>query len=504
MVKLNFVYPSTELQFDWNTAIVIPVFEKDFPVPTDILVEEQQIAVQSIIDREIFSGKEDETYFIPSGSSSLAGIILCGLGPRESVDIERVRRLGGNVGVCAKNNKITRIFIDCTHFTLEQYPALLEGILLSQFTFDQYKTRTEELSAQGVHLHTVTFVVAESVDVDKATQLCEQAQQICEATNMIRRIVSSPANEITPQFLAEFAHTLCEKTANLTCKVLSVKDMEQEGLQAILAVGKGATNKPVMIVLEYIPSDTKITPIVLAGKGVTFDAGGIQIKPGNDMHEMRYDMAGAGAVLGALFSAGNVQLPIPVVGIIPAVENLPSGSALLPGDIIKTHRGLTVEVLNTDAEGRLILADAISYAQKYYNPMKIVDIATLTGGCITALGHFYAGIVGNDRNLIDELIQVGRYTGERLWELPLDPDFEQLIKSQFADIANIGPKGEASTIIGGIFLKQFIPRTIAWAHIDIAGTAWGVKHIPYWNTDYPTGFGVRLLSHWLIRSAQGK
>ncbi len=347
----------------------------------------------------------------------------------------------------------------------------------------------------------ITFLTHPDENVERVIKMTNDTVSVCNSVNMCRTLVCSPANELTPESLADFAKSMCEKV-ELKCRVLTKEEMEEEGLNAILAVGRGSAREPFMILVEYKHPDYEGDLVALVGKGVTFDTGGISLKPRDDMYEMKYDMAGAGAVLGVLYALGEIKPKVRVIGVIPAVENTPGSNALLPGDVIRSYSGKTVEVLNTDAEGRLILADAISYAYKKYSPATIIDIATLTGGCIIALGHFAGGIMGNDRELVDSLIKVGEKTGERLWELPLWSDYERLVKSEVADIANVGPKGEASTIVGGIFLKSFIEGNIRWAHIDIAGTAWGVKHISYWNEKYPTGFGVRLLTNWLISNSQ--
>ncbi|HOL19124.1 MAG TPA: leucyl aminopeptidase [Candidatus Hydrogenedens sp.] len=496
-MKVSVIHSQTTIEFDWNTALLIPIFETKLPIQCEILKEEQEIFIQSIIDRDLFSGKENDILYVPFASPNLAGVILLGLGKKEEFHEEKMRRIASSVINYTRNNKISSIVCDWNYISTEYIPPFIEGIILSQYIFDQYKTKNANEDKKTNPITNVTFIVSSEENIQTLNNQCEQTVLICNTVNMVRSLISSPANELTPQSFTTFAQNMFQNLP-LKFQVLDKSELEREGLNGILAVGKGSKNEPMMMILEYQPSSSNTEKqVVIVGKGVTFDTGGICLKPHEGMQEMRYDMSGAAVVLGTMYILAELKLNIPVIGLIPLVENIPSGSALLPGDIIKMYGGKTVEVLNTDAEGRLIIADAMAYAQKNYAPKKIIDIATLTGGCIIALGHFCAGVLGNDKELIKELLHAGNKTGERLWEFPLWTDYEKLIQSDFADVANIGPKGEASTIVGGIFLKQFVENNILWAHIDIAGTAWGVKHIAYWDSKYPTGFGVRLLIQWL-------
>lgn len=492
------IHPQTQIEWNWNTALLIPIFENKLPVDSELLTEDQEIIIQSMIDRDLFFGKDNEFLFVPFPDADFAGALLVGLGQQDKINIEKVRRISAQVLPHAKANKITRFVCDWERISPEYMTPFIEGIFLSQYTFEQYKNQEKKEGYKPTEINTITFIVSTNEDISILNNQCSQTVLICNAVTMARSLICSPANELTPQTFADIAKNVCKDT-QIKVRLLNKIEMEKEGLNCILSVGKGSKNEPLLLVLEYQPEMNSEKPLAIIGKGVTFDTGGICLKPRDDMHEMRYDMSGAAAVLATIYALNELKSNISAVGIIPLVENMPGGSALLPGDIIKTYSGKTVEVLNTDAEGRLILADAISYAQKNYSPQKIVDIATLTGGCIIALGHFAAGLLGNNEELIQELTQAGEQTGERLWTLPIWEDYDKLIQSDFADIANIGPKSDASTIIGAVFLKQFIENNTPWAHIDIAGTAWGVKHIPYWDTKYPTGFGVRLLTCWLLK-----
>ncbi|MCX8065583.1 MAG: leucyl aminopeptidase [Candidatus Hydrogenedentes bacterium] len=496
-MKVTIITIGGKFESDWNTALVIPSFEKDFPVQSELLSEELDMLIQSIVDREVFLGKEGEVFFIPIQDAKYAGVILLGLGSKEKLSEEKLRRAGGNIINCVHTNRISRIVFDWSKLCTSYISPIVEGLILSSFSYENFKTELDASKTNKVNIGTVVFLTHPDENIGRVIEETNDTVAICESVNMCRNLVCTPANDLTPGALAEFARTMCDKV-EIKSRILTRAEMEEEGLNAIIAVGRGSSREPCMIIVEYKHPDYTGDLIALIGKGVTFDTGGICLKPRDNLHEMKYDMAGAGAVLGVLYALGKLKPKMSVIGVIPAVENAPGNNALLPGDIIRTYSGKTVEVLDTDAEGRLILADAISYAYKKYSPHTIIDVATLTGGCITALGHFCAGIMGNDEQLVRSLIRIGEKTGERLWELPLWDDYEKLIKSEVADIANLGPAREAQTIVGGIFLKNFIEGNTKWAHIDIAGTAWGVDHISYWSKKYPTGFGVRLLTNWLV------
>jgi leucyl aminopeptidase len=270
-------------------------------------------------------------------------------------------------------------------------------------------------------------------------------------------------------------------------------------MNALLGVARGSAQPPRLIILEHHYSDD-VKTVALVGKGVTFDTGGISIKPAASMHEMKYDMCGAAAVLCAFMTLAELRPAINVIAVVPAAENMTGDAAQRPGDIVRAYNGKTIEVHNTDAEGRLILADAMAYAVDKYKPAAMVDAATLTGACVVALGFYAAGLFTNNQELADSLIAAGNATGERLWQLPLWPDYEKLIEGTHADLCNIGPR-EGGAISAAAFLKEFVGDT-PWAHLDIAGTAWGVKNIPYWSTDHATGFGVRLLTNWVLNQVE--
>lgn len=292
---------------------------------------------------------------------------------------------------------------------------------------------------------------------------------IANGVNRSRELGDLPGNICTPSYLSSQAKELADQYPNLDCKVLSEKQMEALGMGSLLSVTAGTEQPAKMIVLEYKGGKTRDKPIVLVGKGVTFDSGGISLKPGAGMDEMKYDMCGAASVFGTLSAIAEYKLPLNVTGIIPAVENMPSGSATRPGDVVTSMSGQTIEVLNTDAEGRMILCDALTYAGRY-KPSFVIDIATLTGACVMALGSHASGLLSNDDTLAQALENAGQNSGDRVWRLPLWNEYDKQLKSNFADMANIGGR-EAGTITAACFLGRFT-KNYRWAHLDIAGTAW--------------------------------
>ena len=307
-------------------------------------------------------------------------------------------------------------------------------------------------------------------------------------------LANSPGNIATPKHIAAFAKSLATST-QLTVQTLGKKELEKAGFGGMLAVSQGSANDPQMIILKHNPKKSKKRPIVLIGKTVTFDSGGISLKPGKNMEWMRYDKCGGMSILATMQMLDAMQTDLPVIGILGAAENMPDASATRPGDIIKMHNGKTVEVLNTDAEGRLILADILSYSAKY-KPECIVDVATLTGAVIVALGHAASAALGSDQLLINELLAAGSSSGERLWQLPLYAEYLEDMQSDFADLANLSKSGNAGTATAAAFLSAFVPPDIPWVHLDIAGTAWEMSDKPY-QAAGATLFGARLLTQWI-------
>ncbi|TJZ79029.1 leucyl aminopeptidase [Chitiniphilus eburneus] len=346
----------------------------------------------------------------------------------------------------------------------EVIAALAQAVVVEQYRFDDFKSNPDPRPA----LTHVNFAVARKSDVALAEAGLARGEAVGHGMNLTRQLGNLPANVCTPTYLAEEALRL-GKQQGLKVQVLDQPELEKLGMGSFLAVAKGSVEPPKLIVLEYRNGKKGAKPVVLVGKGITFDSGGISLKPGEGMDEMKYDMCGAATVLGTMQAAAQLALPINLVGVIATCENMPAGNANKPGDIIKSMAGLSIEVLNTDAEGRLILCDALTYAARF-EPETVIDIATLTGACIIALGHVATGLYANDETLADELLQAADHTGDKAWRLPLWDDYQEQLKSNFADLANIGGR-PAGSVTAACFLARFT-KDYRWAHLDIAGTAW--------------------------------
>jgi len=364
---------------------------------------------------------------------------------------------------------------------------------LAAYSFDQYLSDNDKKPAT---MEEGLLLVEDKAALDEARVKVNAAITICAGACFARDLVNQPGNTKSPAYLAEQALAMSAEDG-IECTVLEADQLRQEGFGALLGVAQGSCRDPRLIVLEYRGGDQAQQPIALVGKGVVFDAGGISLKPAEKMDEMKMDMAGGAAVLGTFKAAAALQLPINLVGIVPAVENLPSGTAYRPGDILTSLSGKTIEVLNTDAEGRLILADALSYVARF-NPRVVIDLATLTGACIIALGNHASAILGNHEGLVKQLLGAGERCGERIWQLPLWDNYSQQIKSGVADVKNVGGR-PAGTITAAAFLQTFA-SDYTWAHLDIAGTAWQEKDRDYLSQG-GTGVGVRLLIEYLRQQA---
>jgi len=454
-----------------------------------------------IFEEREFAGKHQQTLLLHMGAErGCRRVLLVGLGKTEAINIEKIRRAAGSATNLLKGIRVHSFAVDVTSFLSEgdapeeTIRALGEGILLADYRFERYQT--ENADETPVAIENVDFCSNDG-SLERALRTgAGMAQSVCEAVCFARDLVNEPGNVKSPEYLAQKAQEIAAKVG-LKCTVLDKADLVKEGMGALLGVAQGSAREPRLIVLEYVGADPDEDPVVLVGKGVVFDSGGISLKPADKMDEMKMDMAGGAAVLGTMLAISNLVLPRRVVGIIPVVENLPSGTAIRPGDILTSLSGKTIEILNTDAEGRLILADALTYASRY-NPSMVIDLATLTGACIVALGHEASAVLGNDSDLIGALMESGEATGERLWELPLWDDYHELMKSEVADVKNSGGR-PAGTISAAVFLKKFV-NDYRWAHLDIAGTAWEYKGGHY-RPKGGTGFGVRLLTHFLVNLA---
>ncbi|WP_353572125.1 leucyl aminopeptidase [Candidatus Albibeggiatoa sp. nov. BB20] len=368
----------------------------------------------------------------------------------------------------------------------------IETAQATLYTFDQLKSK-KNITRRP--LRKIVFTVASRRELGLAEQANRESQAIASGVKLTKDLANLPSNICTPTYLADRAKALCSLHESVSCEILDKGQMQELGMHSLLAVAKGSSEEPKMIILEYKGTEDKKAeaPVVLVGKGVTFDTGGISLKPSKDMDEMKYDMSGAATVLGVMSAVAELRLPINVVVLVPTVENMPSGYATKPGDIVTSFSGQTIEILNTDAEGRLILCDALTYAERY-KPDAVIDIATLTGACIVALGHHAHGLLSNHNPLTNDLLNAGRLAGDKAWELPLWDEYQQSLDSPFADIANISDGKGAGTITAACFLSRFTKK-YHWAHIDIAGTAW--KSAPK-KEKGATGRPVPLLVQYLL------
>lgn len=438
-----------------------------------------------------FKGKEGETslLYVQRGASARR-ILLVGLGEKKNLNLEKYRRAAATAakrGKALKAKKIALSLPSIEKQTADTIVAFGEGAYLSLYKFDKYITKKQD---EKIAVEEIILCSEQNTIEQAAKTAIPQAQVIAEATYFARDLANAPGNEIYPESLADAARQSAGR-CNYKATILDEVEIKELGMGGIIGVCEGSVRKPRFIILEYGKPSKNI--VVLVGKGVTFDTGGISIKPASGMAEMKMDMSGAAAVLGTFEAVSRLKLPVHIVGLIPAVENMPSGSSVKPGDILRHYNGKTSEVDNTDAEGRLILADALGYAEKF-RPAAVIDLATLTGACVVALGHYATGMMGNDEKLMDKLQTAGEKTYERVWPLPLYDEYEKLIKSDVADVRNVGGRW-AGAITAGWFLKKFIGN-YKWVHLDIAGTA-----ILEENGDYTpkggSGVGVRLLTEFL-------
>jgi len=366
---------------------------------------------------------------------------------------------------------------------------VLREASLADYTFDHFKSKKNEFEKiDGLHI----FPLANETEEDLEASL-ERVRLLRTSQQLARDLGNRPGNDLTPESFATAAKEMAEEVSGLRVTILGIKELQKEKMGGIFGVSQGSVEEPRLIVIEHRPKKPKKS-VVLVGKGVTFDSGGISIKPAAGMGWMKYDMCGAATVMGVMRAVAELDLPIKVVGLIPAVENLPSGTAIKPGDVLTTASGKTVEVDNTDAEGRLILADALHYSARF-NPDIVIDYATLTGACVVALGHEAAGAMGNDPELLDTLRKLGEEVGERVWPMPLYDEYLSYLKSEWADIKNAGSRW-GGAVTAGVFLEQFVPEKVSWAHLDIAGVAYNEKE----HNGLPkgaSGFGVVLTVNFL-------
>jgi len=495
---MEFIVKSGTPEKQRSGCIVVSVFES-----RKLSVVAQQIdavsggTISGILRRGDLEGRPGQTLLlhnIPSLPSER--VLLIGCGKEKEFNENRYRDATAKAVTVLKDIGATEVTSYLTELDVKgrdiswKVRQAVEVTEAALYRFDQLKSKPDNSRRA---LRRMVLAVPKRSDLGPGEQAIREGRAVAEGVKLARDLGNLPGNLCTPAYLAEQA-TEIGKQYGLKTTVLERDDMEKLGMGALLSVSRGSRQPPKLIVLEYLGGKEGEPPVALVGKGLTFDAGGISIKPAANMDEMKYDMCGGASVLGAVKAAAELKLPINIVGIIPSSENLPDGDANKPGDIVTSMSGQTVEVLNTDAEGRLILSDALTYAERY-KPAVVIDIATLTGACVIALGAHASGLLANNEQLAREILGAGKYTHDRAWQLPLWEDYQKQLDSNFADMANIGGR-EAGTITAACFLARYT-KNFKWAHLDIAGTAWKTG-----KEKGATGRPVPLLVQYLINRAR--
>jgi leucyl aminopeptidase len=497
---MEFMVESGPPEKQRTACVAVGVFQsRHLPSAAKLLDEASGGHITAILRRGDMDGDKDQSlmlYDVPN--TRCERVLLIGCGNAKSFDEAAFRKAHATLAKALKHSGAANAVSYLTDLPLSgvdigqrirQAVVCIEDVL---YTFERMKS---ERKTGRQKLRKLAFFVNGRGEQTSAKQAIREGKAIAGGMVLTKDLGNLPSNICTPVYLASQAKALKKGNGKLKVSVLDETEMEKLGMGALLSVARGSDQPPRLIALEYTGADKKTKPIVLVGKGITFDTGGISIKPGQAMDEMKFDMCGAAAVLGTVKAVAELELPINVVGIVASAENMPDGRATKPGDIATTMSGQTVEILNTDAEGRLVLCDALSYAERF-DPAAVIDIATLTGACIIALGHHASGLMTNHDPLAEELLIAGRASGDRAWQLPLWDEYQDALKSNFADMANIGDRS-AGTITAACYLSRFTKK-YHWAHLDIAGTAWhsGAKK-------GATGRPVPLLTQYLINKASG-
>jgi leucyl aminopeptidase len=451
------------------------------------------------LKQEKFKGMFGERLFIPTfGRLKMKKICLIGLGEHKALKQDMIRRAGGYLIKATKEAKVKTVAVSCSSFFAlneERYMQVFgEGILSGSYDFRDHYGVGEEKKKQRI-LERIFLVESEKRKMKLIQSGLDRAIVISQSVSLARDLVNRSPRHVRPVDLTDAAINLIARGNGISCKAIDRNEMERLGMGAALAVGEGSIHPPVCVHLVYRPKKKSKKKIVVIGKGVTFDSGGLSLKPADSMSLMKTDMAGAASVIGLFKALPFLHISSEVHGIFIAVENMPSGNAYRPGDVVKAMNGMTIEIANTDAEGRVTLADAISYAVKKIKPDQIIDVATLTGAAIVALGDDCSVFMSNDRDLAKSLVSASKRAGELFWELPLIPHYDEALHSKVADMNNYGGKS-AGAIKAGLFLQRFVNK-ISWAHLDIAGPAFCEKEYRPDLSYGGTGFGIRTLIEFL-------
>jgi len=488
------------------TKSYVVFLTKEGPVDSAALPENAAGALKRLTDSGIFAAGPNETSIqaIESGQR----LIAVGLGDPKKITATTYREAAAAVAKLALKQKLADLAVMLPKVDdVEVTEAIVEGLLVGSFEYREYHG-TVKKSGKSKAADTPTKITLVAPSMDKAISAAvDRGRIIAESQNLARTIASRPGNDINPPELAKVAQQLA-KDVKIQCRVLDEKEMKRLGMGGILAVGAGSSKTPPrMIVLDYRGAKGASKPLLLVGKSITFDSGGISIKPADKMGHMIYDKSGGTAVLGIMNAVAKLKLPINVVGILTSAENVLSSTAYRPGDILRMYNGVTVDVTNTDAEGRLVLGDALAWGIETYKPAAVVDMATLTGGVVIGLGKALAGVMTNSDELMEEFNQASKQAGEKIWRLPIWDEHRDLMKGQASDLVNSGPGRNASPLQGGAFLSYFVKwdgdDSIPWAHFDIAGVADTESELPLYAKG-STGWGVRTMVRWIMARAGGK
>ena len=476
-------------------ALVVAIYEGEKPEAGALAELDKRSGgvITSLIETGELTGKAGETAYIHNpGDLKARRLLLIGAGKLEDFKPDNVRRMAGTAARTLRAKNVRKFaFLRRSQIPLgDSVQAAVEGALLALYDTDKYRTSDKEERL----IEEIILATTEG-DTDELRRGVEHGFILAEATNFARALVNEPANVLTPTELARRAEETAQ-SFGLEVDVLDEARMKELGMGSLLGVSQGSAEPARLIVLSYTPNEASQETIAIVGKGLTFDSGGISIKPADGMEKMKYDMAGGATTIAALRAIAQLKPAINVIGLIGAVENMPGGRAQRPGDVVRSMAGKTIEIINTDAEGRLVLADVLAYARKL-GATKIVDLATLTGAVSIALGDVYVAALGNNQEWTEAVIEAGKRTGEKIWQLPLDKDYREQIKSEIADIKNTGGR-KAGTITAAYFLREFVEDT-PWVHLDIAGTAWADGVRPH-QAKGPTGVAVRSLIKLVERS----
>ena len=480
-----------------GACVVVGVFESRKLTPSaDLIDSASQSLLSDLLRRGDMDGKAGSTLLLHNVPGTVCDrVLLVGLGKEKEFRDKAYCAAIRNALKALRDTGAQNATIFLTEIPVAKRNTgwrIRQAAMLSldsAYRFDQFKSKKNENHSK---LRKLAFAVEQRSELALAEDALLQGQAIAEGMALAKTLGNLPGNVCTPTYLADTALQIAEDHA-IQCEILERADMEALGMHSLLSVAKGSHQPPKLIVLQYKGGEESDKPLLLIGKGITFDSGGISLKPGEGMDEMKFDMCGAASVLGTLKAVALMKLPINLTVIVPTTENMPGGAASKPGDIVASMSGQTIEILNTDAEGRLILCDALTYAERF-SPDAVIDVATLTGACVIALGHVATGLFANDDALARELLSAGDEALDRAWQMPLWDDYQDLLTSNFADMANIGGR-PAGSVSAACFLSRFAEK-YEWAHLDIAGTAWksGAEK-------GATGRPVPLLAHYLLKRA---